>query len=145
LEENLDNLLKIGEEGATVCREAPIFDKYPDPDDDSRLFSGRHLGLTITSTPQGPFMYWKGMEPSELLEYDSRLVAFTQELPFQEGKPLSPIAEEGEGRTVLVDSSSVSISNRRLVNFVIARLARMVCKKDMRVYTGSCRISLRPV
>jgi hypothetical protein len=41
------------------------------------------------------------MEPSELLEYDSRLVAFTQELPFQEGKLLSPIIEEGEGRTVL--------------------------------------------
>jgi hypothetical protein len=30
-------------------------------------------------------MYCKGMEPSELLEYDSRLVAFAQELPFQEG------------------------------------------------------------
>jgi hypothetical protein len=36
------------------------------------------------------------MEPSELLEYDSCLVNFTQELPFQEGKSLSPIAEEGE-------------------------------------------------
>jgi hypothetical protein len=46
------------------------------------------------------------MEPSELLEYDSHLVAFTQELPFQEGKPLSPIAEEGDGRIVLVDYSS---------------------------------------
>jgi hypothetical protein len=36
-------------------------------------------------------MYWKVMEPSELLEYDSRLVAFTQELRFQEGKSLSSI------------------------------------------------------
>jgi hypothetical protein len=43
------------------------------------------------------------MEPFELLEFDSRLVAFTQELPFQEGKPLSPIIEEEEGGTVLVD------------------------------------------
>jgi hypothetical protein len=51
-------------------------------------------------------MYSKGMELSELLEYDSHLVAFTQELPFQEGKPPSPITEEGEGRTVLVDYSS---------------------------------------
>jgi hypothetical protein len=33
--------------------------------------------MTITSMPQGWFVYWKGMEPSELLEYDSRLVAFT--------------------------------------------------------------------
>jgi hypothetical protein len=46
------------------------------------------------------------METSKLLEYDSRLVAFTQELSFPKGKPLSPIAEEEEGRTVLVDYSS---------------------------------------
>jgi hypothetical protein len=44
--------------------------------------------------PQGHFVYWKGFEPSELLDYESRLVAFMQELPFQEGKPLSPITEE---------------------------------------------------
>jgi hypothetical protein len=28
LEEDLDRLLKIGEEGATACQEAPVFDKY---------------------------------------------------------------------------------------------------------------------
>jgi hypothetical protein len=50
-------------------------------------------------------MYWKGLEPSELLNYESRLVPFTQELPFQEGKPLSPIAEEGESRTKLLEYS----------------------------------------
>jgi hypothetical protein len=64
------------------------------------------LGLTITTMPLGWFMYSKGMEPSELLEYDSRLEAFTQELPFKEGKPLAPINEEGEGEIVLVDYSS---------------------------------------
>jgi hypothetical protein len=58
--------------------------------------------------PQGRFVYWKGMEPSELLEYDSYLVAFTQELPFQGGKSLSSIAEEGEDRTKLVKYSSSS-------------------------------------
>jgi hypothetical protein len=47
-------------------------------------------------------MYWKGLEPSELLKYNSRLVEFMQELPFHEGKPLSPISEEGEGSTELV-------------------------------------------
>jgi hypothetical protein len=105
LEEDLDRLLKIGEKGATTCREAPVLDKYPDSDDDSEPFLGRHLGLTIASTPQDWFVYWKGMEPSELLEYDSRLVAFTQELPFQEGKPLPPITEEGAGEIVIVDYS----------------------------------------
>jgi hypothetical protein len=39
LEEDLDRLLKIGEEGATASREAPIFGKYSDLDDDSELFS----------------------------------------------------------------------------------------------------------
>jgi hypothetical protein len=40
----------------------------------SESFLGNHPGLTITSTLQGYFMYWKGLEPSELLEFDSRLV-----------------------------------------------------------------------
>jgi hypothetical protein len=53
LEEDLDDLLKIGEEGATACQEAHVFDNYPDSDDDPKSFSSCHLGLTITSTPQG--------------------------------------------------------------------------------------------
>jgi hypothetical protein len=50
-------------------------------------------------------VFWKGSEPSELLDYESRLLAFTQELPFQEGKPLSPTAEVGESSTELLDYS----------------------------------------
>jgi hypothetical protein len=50
-------------------------------------------------------MYRMGFEPSELLDYYSRLVAFMQELPFQEGKPLSPIPEGGEGSTELLKYS----------------------------------------
>jgi hypothetical protein len=50
-------------------------------------------------------VYWKGFEPSELLDYESRLVAFTLELPFQEGKHLSPIAEEGGSSTELLEYS----------------------------------------
>jgi signal transduction histidine kinase len=49
-------------------------------------------------------MYWNGFEASELL-YESCLVAFMQELPFQEGRPLSPIAEEGESSTELLEYS----------------------------------------
>jgi hypothetical protein len=60
----------------------PPLKTTPQPDGQSESFSGSHLHLTITSTPQSCFMYWKGIEPSELLDYDSRLVAFTQELPF---------------------------------------------------------------
>jgi uncharacterized iron-regulated protein len=56
-------------------------------------------------------MYWKGLKPSELLKYDSRLMAFTQELPFQEGKPLSRISEEGEGSRELVENSHMAESS----------------------------------
>jgi hypothetical protein len=57
------------------------------------------LGLTLTSTLQGHFVYWKGLEPSEVLDYDSCLVAF------QEGKPLFPISEEGDGSIELLEYS----------------------------------------
>jgi hypothetical protein len=50
-------------------------------------------------------VYRKGFEPSELLDFKSRLVAFTQELPFQEGRPLSPNVEEGESSTKLLKYS----------------------------------------
>jgi hypothetical protein len=53
-------------------------------------------------------VYWKGFEPSELLHYESHLVAFMQELPFQEGKPLSPITEEGESSTELLEYSFIA-------------------------------------
>jgi hypothetical protein len=50
-------------------------------------------------------VYCKGFEPSELLDYESHLMAFVHELPFQEGRPLSPIAEEGESSTKLLEYS----------------------------------------
>jgi hypothetical protein len=90
---------------------APTLDNHLQPNDYPESFSGIHLGLTITSTPQGHIVYWKGLEPSELLDYDSRLVAFTQELPFQEGKPLSPIAEEGDGSTELLEYSHTAYNS----------------------------------
>jgi hypothetical protein len=71
------------------CSQQPL----TKPDDHPESFPGSHLGLTITSMLQGHFVYWKGLEPSELLEYDSYFVAFMQERPFQEGKPLSPKGE----------------------------------------------------
>jgi hypothetical protein len=48
------------------------------------------------------------MEPSELLKYDSHLLAFMQELSFQEAKPLSRIIGEEEGITGLVEYSYTS-------------------------------------
>jgi hypothetical protein len=83
LEEDLDRLLKIGEDEATACWGAPILD-----DSDAEPFMGGHQGLMITLTPQGRFKYWKGKKPSELLGDDARLVAHLDTLPFQEGRAL---------------------------------------------------------
>jgi hypothetical protein len=62
-------------------------------------------GLVITSTPEGRFVYCPSMKPPQLSE--SQVVACL--LPFQEGKPLSTIQEEGS-TTQLCQSSSGSTS-----------------------------------
>jgi hypothetical protein len=98
----------LGDEGVTACRAAPALENHLQPDGHNESFSGSLLGLTITSTPQTCFMYWKGFEPSKLLDYESCLVAFIQELPFQEDRPLSPIAEEGESSTELLEYSHMA-------------------------------------
>jgi hypothetical protein len=38
LEEDLDRLLKLGDEGATACQGGPIFDNYSDLADDPESF-----------------------------------------------------------------------------------------------------------
>jgi signal transduction histidine kinase len=91
----------LEDEEATTRRASPALENHSEPDSHTETF----LVLTITSTLQGRFMYWKGFEPSELLDYESRLVAFTQELPFQEGRPLSPIVEEGKSSIELLKYS----------------------------------------
>jgi hypothetical protein len=96
---------ELGDEGVTAYRAAPALENHSQPDGHTESFSGSFLSLTITSTPQGRFVYWKGFEPSELLDYESHLVAFTQELSFQEGRPLSPVTEEGESSTALLEYS----------------------------------------
>jgi hypothetical protein len=78
--------LQVRAEEDSRVREPPLvrmpplsttaLDNHSQPDDHPEFFSDSHLSLTITSTPQGRFVYWKGLEPSELLEYDSHLVAF---------------------------------------------------------------------
>jgi hypothetical protein len=51
LDGDFHRLLKIGDEDTTACREAPIFDKYSDSDNDSKPFTDSHLSLMITTTP----------------------------------------------------------------------------------------------
>jgi hypothetical protein len=72
----------LGDEGATVFRAASTLENHSQPDSHTESFSDSFLGLTITSMPQGRFVCWKGFEPSELLNYESCLLAFMHELPF---------------------------------------------------------------
>jgi hypothetical protein len=66
----------------------------------------------ITSTPEVRFVYWKGMKPSDLLEDEDRLVAHLEPLPFQEGRPLTTVAEES---TELVEASSDELISRQVL------------------------------
>jgi hypothetical protein len=79
LEKDLDSLLQFGKPEATA-----------------RWGASGYFGtssLMITSTPEGRFVHWKGMELSDLLEAEDRLVARLEPLPFQEGRPY----HHGEG------------------------------------------------
>jgi hypothetical protein len=98
LEKDLDSLLQLGGPKATVHREA------------SGCFGASDL--MITSTPEGRFVHWKGMKPSNLLEAEDRLVAHLEPLPFQEGRPLATMVEES---TELVDESSEELISHQVL------------------------------
>jgi hypothetical protein len=98
LEKDLDSLLQLEGPEATACRGA----------------SGS-LGasdLMVTSTPEGRFVHWRGMQLSDLLEAEGRIVAHLESLPFQEGRPLATMAK---GPTELVDASSDELTSRQVL------------------------------
>jgi hypothetical protein len=66
----------------------------------------------ITSIPEGRVVLWRGMELSDLLEAEGRLVAHLEPLPFQEGRPLATVTEES---TELVDASSYELVSRQVL------------------------------
>jgi hypothetical protein len=66
----------------------------------------------IISIPEGRFVYWKGMKPSDLLEAEDRLVVHLELLSFQEGRPLATVVEES---TELVDESSEELISRQVL------------------------------
>jgi hypothetical protein len=68
--------------------------------------------LMITSILEGRFVHWRGMELSDLLEAESRLMAHLEPLPFQEGRPLATVAEES---IELVDASSDELVSRQVL------------------------------
>lgn len=112
LEEDVDDLLLTGEVEATTCQEATTFNDCDSNFDDAWPFIGTCQGLIIRSTPQGRFVYWKSMKPSQLLQAGDRLVAHLDTLPFHEGRPLASVTP---GATALVDYSSDKHTSHRHV------------------------------
>jgi hypothetical protein len=66
---------------------------------------GPASGLVITSTPAGRFVYWPDRKPADLIDGNSRCVAYLDSLPFQEGTPLAPAKEHTPTEVATTDSS----------------------------------------
>ena len=47
LDEDLNRKLRLGEGVVTACREAPIFDKYSDSDEDAEPFLSGHQNPSV--------------------------------------------------------------------------------------------------
>jgi hypothetical protein len=75
--------------------------------------SGPASGLVITSTPAGRFVYWPDRKPADLIDENSRCVAYLDSLPFQEGTPLAP-TEEHTPTEVATSDSSLGSPNRQV-------------------------------
>jgi hypothetical protein len=98
LEKDLDSLLQARGSDATACRGA-----------EDHLAT---CGLMITTTSEGRIVHWKGMDLSDLLGHEDRLVAHLEPLPFQEGRALATIIV---GSTELVEAPSEELATRQVL------------------------------
>jgi hypothetical protein len=98
LEKDLDSLLQARSSDATACRAA-----------EDHLAT---CGLMITTTSEGRIVHWRGMDLSDLLGHEDRLVAHLEPLPFQEGRALATITE---GSTELVEASFEELATRQVL------------------------------
>jgi hypothetical protein len=87
----------------------------PESEDNSveQPLSGPASGLVITSTPVGRFVYWPDRKPVDLIDGNSRYVAYLDSLPFQEGTSLAR-AEEYTPTEVASSDSSLGNPDRQL-------------------------------
>jgi len=93
-----------------------MFDSYPDSDDDFDPDSDSLdcQNLTILATPQSRVVFWKNSESTDDVN-NARMVACLWDLPYQPGRPLSPVRGEEVGDTALVDYSTTHSTPDRQV------------------------------
>ena len=84
----------------------PLFDSYPDSDDDFDLDSDSLdcQSLTIMAIPQSRVVFWKNYESTDDVN-NARMVACLWDLPYQPGRPLSPVRGEEVGDIAVVNYS----------------------------------------
>ena len=91
-------------------------------------------------------MYWKGSEPAELLD-NARLIACLRDLPYQAGRPLFPIKEEGVGDIALVDYSTTHLTpDRQVYVSILGENSNLVLKPTnmpMKIWIKSQMMSFR--
>jgi hypothetical protein len=89
--------------------------KDPESEDNSteQPLSGSASRLVITSTPADRFVYWPDCKPADLIDGNSRYVAYLDSLPFQEGTPLAR-AEEYTPTEVASSDSSLGNPDRQV-------------------------------
>jgi hypothetical protein len=87
----------------------------PESEDNSteQPLSGPASGLVITFTPAGIFVYWPDRKPADLIDGNSRYVAYLNSLPFQEGTPLAR-AEEYTPKEVASSDSNLGNPDRQV-------------------------------
>jgi hypothetical protein len=87
----------------------------PESEDNSteQPLSGLTSGLVITSTPTGRFVYWLDRKPTDLIDGNSRYIAYLDSLPFQEGTPLTR-TEEYSPTEVASSNSSLGNPDRQV-------------------------------
>ena len=100
-ENSLDCLFHVENQSATVSREAPIFDVYPDPVESPQDI----LDFITNALAKMQFKPCRGHTLVELLD-NLREVTSIDDLPFQHGTPLETERETGSGGTVLADYES---------------------------------------
>jgi hypothetical protein len=85
-----------------------------EPNTTEEPLSGPAAGLVITSTTTGRFVHWPDRKPANLIDNDSRCVAYLEILPFQEGTPLAPNEDKHTPTKVATTYSSLCTPNREV-------------------------------
>jgi hypothetical protein len=86
----------------------------PEFDTTEQLLLGTTTVLVITSTPADRFVYWPNCKPPDLINDNPRCVAYLETLPFQEGTPLTPVAEEYSSTEVATTDSVLCMPDREV-------------------------------